>query len=225
VKEIVMQFTDIEARWAELDRKLDGVAVDVQARIGTMAAARSTTRLLARQVAAGVFVNAAIAVLLGLFCARHVDELRFLVPALAIDVGAIALLIRGIRQLILLANTDLSASVVTVQRSLEELRLARIQTNKWTLILAPLLWTPLLIVALQALFGVDSYATFPPVWFVANTLLGLAFIVLMVWVSMRFGDRFHDAAYIAQSLHALAGRTRLRTTAFLEQLRAFERDR
>lgn len=220
-----MQMTELESRWAELDRKLDGVALDVQARVESMAATRSTAQQLTREVATGVFVNAAMAVALGLFCFRHLGEGRFLLPALLIDACVIALLIRGIRQWMMIKTTDLGTAVIAAQGRIERLRQSRIQTNKWALAAAPLLWTPLLIVALKALFDVDSYAAFPPAWFAANVAFGLAFIVLMVWVSMRFGDFFHDASWLRRALEDLSGRARARSVAFMEEVRTFERDR
>jgi hypothetical protein len=166
-----------------------------------------------------------MAVALGLFCFRHLDEWRFLLPALLIDACIVALLIRGIRQWTLLRTTDLGTAVIDAQGRIEQLRQSRIQTNKWALALAPLLWTPLLIVALKAMFGVDSYAAFPSTWFVANVAFGLAFIVSMVWISMRFGDFFHDASWVSRVLEDFSGRTRARSIAFTEEIRSFERDR
>lgn len=220
-----MQLTELEARWADLDRRLDGVALEVQSWVDAFAATKSTTQRLLRQVAIGVFVNGAIALALGLFSARHFGQWQFVLPALAIDVCAIALLIRGIHQWILLKRTDLGTSVVDAQRRIEQLRQSRIQTNKWTLILAPLMWMPMLIVTLKALFGVDSFATFPLTWFVVNVGVGIGFIAFMYWLSRRFGDRFHDASFVKRSLDTFAGRTLARSTTFLDQLRKFELDR
>jgi hypothetical protein len=220
-----MQISELESRWAELDRKLDSVAFDVQARVESMAATKSTTQRLVREVAIGVFVNAAMAGALGLFCFRHLGEWRFLLPALLIDACVITLLIRGIHQWMLLKTTNLGTAVIDAQGRIERLRQSRIQTNKWALALAPLLWTPLLIVALKAMFGVDSYAAFPSTWFVANVAFGLAFIVLTVWVSMRFGDFFHDASWVTRTLEDFSGRTRARSVAFMEEIRSFERER
>lgn len=220
-----MEFAELESRWAELDRKLDHVALDVHARVESIASMKSTTQRLVREVATGVFVNAALAATLGWFCARHIGEWRFVIPALVIDMCVIALLIRGICQWIALKGTDLGTTVVDAQSRIEQLRQSRIRTNKWTLALAPLLWTPLLIVALKAFLGVDSYATFTLAWFIVNAAFGLAFLVLMVWVSKRFGDSFHDASAVRRALEDLSGRARAHSVAFVEQIRSFERER
>jgi hypothetical protein len=44
----------------------------------------------------------------------------------------------------------------------------RIRVTKWTLLSAPLLWTPLLIVALKGQLGLDAYAIFSQSWLAAN---------------------------------------------------------
>ena len=218
-----MKFEELESRWADFDRSLDGVAAELHKRVDAIDAAKSTVRRLTRQVASGVAINALLAIALGLFCARHLGEPQFLIPGVIIDLCVIALLIRGVHQLISLRATDFGSTVIESQRRIETLRLSRIQTNRWTLILAPLMWTPLLIVTLKGVFGLDSYATFETSWFIANTAVGIALTPLLMWISKRFGNRFHEATFAKQLLEDLVGRSRARTAAFLDQLNNFEK--
>ena len=74
------------------------------------------------------------------------------------------------------------------RRSSSDLRLTRIRTTLWTLLFAPLMWVPLLIVALRGLFGVDVYAA-GPAWLVANALFGVAVIPLAIFIAKRYGSR------------------------------------
>ena len=65
----------------------------------------------------------------------------------------------------------------------------------WTLILAPLLWTPLFVVALEGLFGVDAYASFGLPYLVANVTLGLVVIALGLLGSRRYAARFSASPF------------------------------
>jgi hypothetical protein len=166
-------------------------------------------------------LNLLAAFLLGGFIASHL-KLRFLAPALVLDVFAIAHVIFGARQLATLRRTTFDAPVVAVQRELETLRMGRIRMTKWTLLLGPLLWIPLLVVALEGFAGVDAYAVFDRAWIVANVLFGVAFVPAMLVVSKRLVDRFAGSALLGRLLRDIAGRNLSAAQSFLDELARFE---
>src|SRR5208282_3319335 len=112
---------------------------------------------------------------LGVFIADQLGALRFLLPALVLDGVAVALVATTARQWFLAGEVDYDGPVTVSQRQLERLRVMRIRETKWVLLLSPLLWTPLLIVALKALFGVDAYAALGTPYLCANLFFGVAF--------------------------------------------------
>ena len=111
----------------------------------------------------GIRVELAMALLvalwLGTFLAAHFSEPRFLVPATALHVGVIAFVIATVQQLQAVSRVDFESAGVVIQQRLEKLCVWRVRTTVWTLLLAALLWMPLLIVSLKSLFDVDFSAS------------------------------------------------------------------
>lgn len=186
--------------------------------------ARSALSRLRASISVELLVNFAGLLALGSFSAAHLHAPRFFVPAVILHCCGIALISSGVRQLVLLSRVDFAEPILTTQKELEALRIQRLRTTKWILLLAPLLWTPLLIVALQGFLGIDAYAAFPSAWLAANVLVGLALVPLMLWIAARFADRFRDARFLRQLLDDIAGRNLSAARDHLERLASFERE-
>jgi hypothetical protein len=166
-------------------------------------------------------LNLFAAFLLGGFMASHL-ELRFLAPAVVLDVFAIAHVVFGARQLVRLGRVTFDAPVVAVQRELETLRMGRILMTKWTLLLGPLLWIPLLVVVLEGFARVDAYAVFDRTWIIANVVFGVAFVPSMLIASKRLVDRFAGSPLLQRLLRDIAGRNLSAAQSFLDELARFE---
>ena len=219
-----MELDDLKQRWEAHDRKLDA-SIRLNTRLvheSVLGKAETALRRLSRWLWAELLLNLGAALLLGWFLADHFAEARFLVPAAMLHLCVIALVVASVRQLVAVSQVDYSAPVVVIQKRLETLRVERIRATKWTLLLAPLLWTPLLIVTLKGLVGVDSYATFGLAWLAANVLLGLLVIGAAVWVSRRYADRLERSPLMRRLLRDLAGYNLAAATGFLHSLSQFE---
>ena len=90
--------------------------------------------------------------------------------------------------------------------------------------LAPALWTPLLVVGLEGAFGVNAYSALGAGWLAVNAIFGLAVIPVMVWVSRRYADRMAQSPFVHRLMNDIAGHSLTAATAFLEQLVSFERE-
>jgi predicted membrane metal-binding protein len=101
-------------------------------------------------------------------------------------------------------------------------RMLHIRHLQWTLLLAPLLWTPLLIVALEGFLRVDAYKTLGPAYLLASLLLGLAIIPLAIWLSKKFGDGMDRSPKIQWLMKELAGYNLNAASDFLATLSEFE---
>jgi hypothetical protein len=202
-----MELDELKTRWQVQDKKLDE-CIRLNQRVlreSILNKAETALKRLSRLLWFELLLNVAGAIAVGSFIGDHLLEPRFLVPALAIQLGFIALIIGAGRQLAAIARVDYAAPIVTIQKRLESLRIERIHTVQWTLILSPLAWMPLFIVAMQGLFGVDVYTAFPSAWLVANVVFGLAVIVIAVWVSRSYGDRLGRWPSIQRLLQYLGG--------------------
>ncbi len=178
---------------------------------------------LSRGVAAELAVNLVGLILIGSFAANHVREPRFLIPAVALGAYAVAVLIAGVRQLVAIAGVDYDEPVVAIQKRLESLRLLRVRTTLAVLLFAPLMWLPLLIVALRGLFGVDAY-TLDVTWLAANVLFGFAVIPAAIFVARRYADRLGRTGLMRGLADAVAGRSLAAALDSLDSVRRFERD-
>ena len=105
-----------------------------------------------------------------------------------------------------------------IQKRLESLRVERIRTVMLTLACAPLLWTPLLIVALRWLFGVDAYAAFGALYLIANLLFGLLLMALAVWISKRYEARMNRSPLVRSLMRDLAGKSPASAAAFVNSI-------
>jgi hypothetical protein len=217
-----MELDDLKKRWEEQDRKLDASIRLDTALLRASVLGKTGTAL--RLLVASLVIDLAIALWLGSFVADHVAQTRFLVPGAALLVGVIALAILSVRQIEALSQVDYDAPIVTIQKRLESLRVERIRSVKWTLLLAPLAWTPLLIVAQKALVGVDAYAIFDTAWLAGNVVFGLLVIAVAVWVSRRYEDRMERSPLVRSLMRDLAGYNLNAAAAFLGSLSEFEKE-
>lgn len=218
-----MELDELKGLWMQSNRSLEASMRLNTVLLQQWNLRRTETPLkrLARGITFELAVNLIGVALLGCFAAAHVHEARFLVPAIALDLYAIALVVAGARQLAELRGIDYDEPVVAIQKRLESLRLQRIRTTLGTLLFAPLMWVPLLIVGLRGLFGIDVY-TLGPEWLAANVLFGLAVIPAAMLVARRFGPRLAVLTSARAFADAVAGRSLASALDSLDSIRRFE---
>lgn len=221
-----MELDDLKRLWEEQNQKLDA-NIQLSARLLNRSAldkAEPALRRLFRWLWIELAINLVVASWVGSFLARHLQEPRFLVPAAALHLSVIALIIAGVRQLVAINSVDYGAPVLAIQNRLESLRVERIRATMWTLLVAPLLWTPLLIVTLKGLFGLDAYAALGPGFLTANLLFGLLLIALALWISERYAGRMGRIPWVQRLMRDIAGHNLTAAERFLASLRELETD-
>jgi hypothetical protein len=221
-----MELDDLKERWKEMDRRPDQSVRFDAAFMGALAANKvdTATRRLSRLLTFELAVNVVAAVWLGSFSVRHLTEPRFLVPGLVLHAGIVALLVTGARQLVATQAVDYGASVIQVQKRLVELHAVRVRSTVWTLVLAPLAWTPLQIVALKGFLGIDAYAALGGFYLLANALFGVGVLGVSLWASRRFSDRMKGSPLIQRLTRDLSGRSLADAISSLASLSGFEKD-
>jgi hypothetical protein len=221
-----MELDDLKERWAQYDRKLDAaIHLNTQLLKATLhGKAETALRRLSRWLWIELALNAVVVLWLGSFFVDHLAEFRFWVPALGLFLCALALIIACVHQLLAISQVDYGAPVVAIQSRLESLRIFRIRATKWTLLLSPLLWTPLFIVSLKSFFDVDAYDTFSSAWLTANVLFGVLVIPVALWICNRLADRVKNSPLLRQLMRDIAGRNLTAATEFLHSLARFAED-
>ena len=221
-----MELDDLKRTWEAHDRKLDA-SIRLNARLlheSVLGKAETALKPLSRWLVIELSVNLVAALWTGSFLRTHLAEPRYLVPAAALQLCAIALIVACVRQIVAIAQIDYSAPILGIQKRLESLRVGRIRTTMWILLLAPLAWTPLFIVALKSFLGVDVYAAFGAVWLAANVLFGLVVIAAGVWVSRRYADRMERSSLLQRLMRDIAGHNLTAATDRLRSLSEFEHE-
>jgi hypothetical protein len=221
-----MELENLERRWAELDRKLDAaIHLNTHVLRGTLAGkAETALRRLARGLWLELGLNVLAALWLGSFWVDHLAEPRFWLPALGLHLCVMALIVAAVHQLVAITQLDFAAPIITIQKRLEALRILRIRTVMWTLVLSPLLWTPLFIVALKSFFDVDVYQSFSAAWLLANVLLAILLIPVAIWICRRCADRMERSPLLRSLMRDLAGYSLSAATEHLQSLTQFEQE-
>lgn len=222
-----MELDDMKIAWRELDRRMDvGIALDRRIwRELKLDKTRSALRRLAGGPVVECVIDALAVLLLGVLLFEHIREARYAVAILALHVAAIAKLSATVRQLILITGIDYAAPVVEIQRQLATLRALRVRITMWVLLLAPLLWTPLAIVAAYVLLGVDLYRGFGPMWIGLNLGFGVAVIVVAVWLARSHAGWFRRSRFLQRLADDIAGRSLIKATGHLDEIARFEDER
>jgi hypothetical protein len=221
-----MNLEELKLNWAAHDQKLDTI-IRLTLRLLNSTKLNKTRSALQRLMAFLVLnlaVNFIVMIYLGSFIADHIAAPRFVIPAVALDVCVLLLIASSARQLILAGGVDYSGPVAEIQEKLERLRIHKIQETKWTLVLATLIWTPLLIVALKAFLGLDAYALLGTGYLAWNMIVGLAMIALAVWVSKRYAKRMARWSIVQGLMDTLAGYNLNIATQSLKNLKDFEKE-
>jgi hypothetical protein len=221
-----MNLEELKLNWAAYDQKLDtSIRLNLQLlNIAKLSKTQSAMQRLMAFLTLDLVVNLIIVVYLGSFIADHITALRFVVAALALDVFALLLVVSSIRQIVMAREIDYSGPVAEIQKKMETLRIHRIKRTKWTLLVAPLIWTPLQIVILKAFLGLDAYALLGTGYLAWNVIVGVAVIVLAMWVSKKCATRIKRSSIVQGLMNTIAGYNLNAATQSLRNLKDFERE-
>jgi len=220
----MLDLDEMKQRWAEHDRKLDvSIRLNRQLLNAThLNGARSRLHRLAAFLGLEAAIQLAVVVVLGSFIYDNIAQVRFVLPAVALDAFAIAILGAMIRQIVGALQVDYDRPVAAIQKQLAELRVFRIRYVQGIFLMATLAWTPLLIVALKGLLGLDAYRLFGATYLLCNVLAGLAVIPVGLWLSRKFSASMGRSPFIQRLMRDLAGYNLNAATGFLEKLSEFE---
>jgi hypothetical protein len=220
-----MELDALQETWKALDRKLD-VCIRLDRRLLQESVERRMRHFARREVALrvpGLALDLVAGAWLGAFVADHAGEPRFALPALLLLAFVAVTGAATVRHLVLVGRIDLAGPVVASQRRLQARKAERSRASLAVLVLAPLLWTPLLVVALAGL-GVDAFRALGTAWLVANVALGVAAIPVGLALARRLAGRLPGHPFLQQLADDLAGRNLSAAMAWLDSLDRFERD-
>jgi hypothetical protein len=218
-----VELDDLKTQWERLDGRLDAsVRLNRRALQGrVLDRAATAVGRLGWALAVELALDVVAVLLTGSFLGDHLREARFLVPAVALHAFVIAHIVILGRQIAATRRIDFAAPLVVIQKRVAALGVARARTTLATLVLAPLLWTPLFVVALKA-FGVDAYAVLGIPYLAANVAVGVLVLAAAIVVSRRHGDCTTGRPILATVMRSLSGVSLRSATAHLDAVARFE---
>jgi hypothetical protein len=221
-----MDFDTLQRRWDRLNETLD-TRLDQQSQALRALYFQTVQRAVRRSswgLSAEVIITLPVLLLLGSFLAAHITEPRFFVPALLLQLFAIVQLALHIHKLVVLRSLDYSEPVVSIQKRLAALRVRWLRQLVWLYACLPLLWPPLLIVAMQGLLGLDAYALLGLPYLGVNLLVGLACVPLVLWLARALAPRVGHVPALRRLVDDLTGRSLREALDTLDAAAAFERE-
>ncbi len=218
----------LQQRWQAQDAKLDQALTLNRQLLGRLdrTEVESAVSKLFLPVWWDVAMDALLVLMFGLFIGNRLEawdaELRFLLPAAALFALSIAAFASSVRQLIALHAIDATLPVIGALAAVEKLRLHRIVVTKAVFLLAPVLWIPLVIVAVRALGG-DLYNHMSTSFIVANIVICGAFVPVVLLAAKLFGERVLKYRWVRELHDELGGSRFVVARDRLAEIEAFRR--
>jgi hypothetical protein len=214
-----MELDELKEKWAEHDRKLDlSIRLNRQLMRDTYTRrAKFALWRLAVMPAMGAIFMLPVIVFLGAFTAKNWAMPRFTIPSIVLDMAAIAACAALIAQIGLALSIDYTQPIASIQKRLEMLRKFRIRYIQAICVTSVLLWAPMFIVVMKTFLGADVYRLAGTSWIVTNVAIGLAVLVLGVWLFKKFEPRMSSKV-----LRDLAGYNLKAASGFMATLAEFE---
>ncbi len=153
---------------------------------------------------------------------EHIALMRFALPAAALDVFAIAILIGLIRQITGALRIDDDQPIAAIQKQLAELRVLRIRYIQGIFLIATLALDAPPDCCAQGLLGTGRLQIVRRRLPGCQLLVGLAIIPLAIWFSKKFSDHMGRSPFIQRLMKDLAGYNLNAATSFLVKLSQFE---
>jgi hypothetical protein len=220
-----MEFEELQSLWRGYDAKLNELA----RRNATLAARVSVnianTRLggFARVLSVEMLMYALVLFVLGMFAADHTRELPVFASAIVLDIFFAVSLAADIAQYVALRQIDYGETLLATTARLQRLRFMRARSQMWMLIVAPLLWVPMSMVALRAFVGLDALATFGPAYIALNSAFGLGVLLLgVMWAKQNGAQR--PTGVLGRIADSLAGIAVRAAADELDQLRRYDEE-
>lgn len=214
-----MQLDEMKLAWQALDRRLDKqYALNLQLfHDGRMDKLRRGLRPLVWGQAIQMLLGLLLVGMAAAFWTTHWRVVHLLVCALLVHLYGLLLIAFAARNLYLIQRIDHAAPVLLIQRQLAALRAWRVGVEApVSAILGCFVWIPVLWMNL-AWYGFDLWSRTFVYWSIFSSLVGVAIVVLVVWLMRRAGmaRRIEDNA---------AGHSVRKAEAVLDEISRFEQE-
>lgn len=208
-----MEIDDMKLAWQAMDTRLQrqsalNLQLFTESRLDK---ARARLRPLLVWQSVQILLGIGMAVVFARFWVHHTDSIPALVSGLALHVWGVALVVCSAVDVLLLTRMHYARPVLTVQKTLSQLRYWRVRWQPWVGLAWCLLWLALLEVFTRAGSGQDL----PTGFLLWTTAVNLVFLGGCVLLLRRRRDLF-DAGSIGKGIP--------RAQAMLDEIEDFKRE-
>lgn len=206
-----MQLEQLEHHWQSLNQKLDQTLTlqTEMLRHTVLQPARRRVNRLVIWPAIDIVFCLGLLFLGGIYVHDHWQETLQLFPAVTVMLGALALLLGTIWQLQRISELDWAGPVVTLQCTLDQLRVARIRQFKWIMLLAPLMGFCGFTVGIHWLLEWQSEGRvqlqFHAAWVLANYIFGILFVPIGYFAARWLARRCDQHPWWQNVLDGISG--------------------
>ncbi len=202
-----MDLDELKEKWINYDRKLDESLRLNRRLLQAMKLPRAKSAL--QRLAMGLSLESVLwlvgIVALGQFIYRNITMMRFALPAVFLDLYAIANFALLIAQIASALQIDYEKPIAVIQKQIEALRVLRIRYIQGSVVGGFIVWVPFVIVVLKMFLGIDAYRIFGTAWLLANVLFGLVPIALAFWLSKKLSRTIGRYPRAQKFMNDLAG--------------------
>jgi hypothetical protein len=146
------------------------------------------------------------------------------VSGIVLWLAGIALCGASAWQLVLASAVDDDGPVTDVQRRLEALRIARVRTTQWCLLLGPVLWAPCLDLVLRRVIGVAVSDVPGWAYLLTNLAFGVAFALGAYGIARRLAPRYGSTSFMRRLVRDFAGANLTAAIEDADAIAAFARE-
>ncbi len=183
-----MDLDDYQKKWQEHDETLDKYIKfnTKQLEAMNLNSARSELDDFLRTPMLGLLIGLALQVFLVFFILSHLAMPQFVAAALLINAFVVFQMVVSAYQVSVIRRIHLDLPVTLIQKKLGALALNRAQYLTVTRFAYPLLWVPVLLVALKALFNVNLFLYLEHWWILLQMIIGIVCLGFGVWLSRQY---------------------------------------
>jgi hypothetical protein len=213
-----MELDELKLAWQTLDRRLqEQTALNLQLLTETrIDKVRSRLRPLWFGQVIQLIVGVLLTVMFANFWVANTGSPALLASGLVMHAWSVALIISAVMELLLITRIDYAGPVLTIQKSLAQLRLWRTRVSPWLGLPFWLLWMPLMAIVFKQLFGAPMHAS---VYYIGIPI-GIVGMLATVWFH-RWAHR-PERRHIGEAIDAgSAGRSVTRAQQYLDEIARF----
>jgi hypothetical protein len=222
-----MVLDDMQKRWLAQNARIDEVVrINKQLQLrAELAAPRSSLRWSRFGDLFEILSGVLCLLWTGAFIHAHLNELRFVLPAVALHLWVVGAVATAVVRLVRAGAIRYDAPVLEIQRRIEALRAFTMRSLRWLFVFGVAIWAvPFSIVVLRSWFGIDLYSLVSGdvllMVFSGSVVLALAVMKICALCAARL-DR---SPRLQQLARALAGYNLVAAQDQLAKLAAFERE-